>query len=129
MKKTLTIILAVAFVFTALGLAQATSPSELKFPPLKYDPPDPKAFRTGLANGLRAYVQEDRSLGLVNITALVNFGAPLRRPRPRQGSRSSSARRSSAAARRAREGTAIEERIDFLGGSLNFMRRRADLDS
>ena len=89
MKKTLTTILAIAFVFVALGLGQATRPSDLKYPPLKYDPPDPKAFRTEFAGGLRAYVQEDHALGLVNITASVNFGALDFPPRTRPGSPSS----------------------------------------
>ena len=60
MKKTIIAILALAFVCSGLGLAQAKHPSELTYPALKYEPPDPKAFRTVYAGGLRAYVQEDR---------------------------------------------------------------------
>ncbi len=120
MKKALTTILAVTFVFAALGLAQATRPSELKYPPLKYDPPDPKAFRTDLANGLRAYIQEDRSLGLVNITALVNWGA-LDVPKAKSGLSQLLSGTLIRGGTKAREGSAIEERIDFLGGTLNFM--------
>ena len=120
MKKALTTILAVTLVFTALGLAQATRPSELKYPPLKYDPPDPKAFRTELANGLRAYIQEDRSLGLVNMTALVNWGA-LDVPKPKTGLSQLFGATLIRGGTKTREGSAIEDRIDFLGGTLNFM--------
>src|SRR4030042_202046 len=74
MKKIVMTILALAFVCVGLGLGQAKHPSELKYPSLKYEPPDPKAFRVEYAGGLRAYVQEDRSLPLFNITAIVNCG-------------------------------------------------------
>ena len=74
MRKTFSAILLLAFVCVVLGFGQAKHPSELRYPPLKYEPPDPKAFRTEYANGLRAYIQEDHSLPLFNITALVNFG-------------------------------------------------------
>jgi predicted Zn-dependent peptidase len=120
MKKALTTILAVTFVFAALGLSQATRPSELKYPPLKYEPPDPKTFRTELGNGLRAYIQEDRSLPLVNVSALINFGS-FDIPKDKTGLSQLLAASLIRGGTKSREGSAIEERIDFLGGTLNFM--------
>jgi len=120
MKKTLTTILAIAFVVVASGLGQATRPSDLKYPPLKYDPPDPKAFRTEFAGGLRGYVQEDHSLGLVNISALINFGA-LDVPKDKTGLSQLLGGTIIRGGTKTKEGSAIEERIDFLGGTLNFM--------
>ena len=120
MKKTLTTILAVMFVFPALGLAQAARPSDLKYPPLKYEPPDPKAFRTELLNGLRAYIQEDRSLGLVNVSALVNFGS-LDIPKDKAGLAQLLGGTLIRGGTKTTEGPVIEERIDFLGGTLNFL--------
>jgi predicted Zn-dependent peptidase len=120
MKKTLTTILAIAFLFVSLGLGQATRPSELKYPPLKYEPPDPKAFRTEFASGLRAYVQEDHSLPLVNITALVNFGS-LYVPQDKAGLSQLLGGTLIRGGTKTKDGTAVEERIDFLGGTLNFM--------
>jgi zinc protease len=119
MKKTLTTILAIAFVFASQGLAQATRPSELKFQPLKYEPPDPKAFRTEYANGLRAYVQEDHALPLFNITALVNFGG-LDIAKEKTGLDNVFSDQLIKGGTKTREGSAIEDRIDFLGGSLSF---------
>ena len=119
MKKTLTTILAIAFVFASLVLAQATRPSELKFQPLKYEPPDPKAFRTEYANGLRAYVQEDHSLPLFNITALINYGG-LYEPKDKTGLDNVFGDQLIKGGTKTREGSAIEDRIDFLGGTLNF---------
>jgi len=120
MKKTLTAILAIAFVFVSLGLGQATRPSELKYAALKYEPPDPKAFRTEFANGLRAYVQEDHSLPLFNIMALINFGN-IYVSKDKTGLAGSMSETLIKGGTKTREGAAIEERIDFLGGTLNFM--------
>jgi zinc protease len=119
MKKTLTTILAISLVFVSLGLSQATRPSDLKYPPLKYEPPSPSAFRTDLGNGLRAYVQEDHSLPLFNITALVNFGS-LDVPKDKTGLAELMSGTLIKGGTKTKDGSAIEDRIDFLGGSLNF---------
>jgi zinc protease len=119
MKKTIIAILALTFVFAGLGLAQAKHPSELKYPALKYDPPDPKAFRTVYAGGIRAYVQEDRSLPLFNITAIFNCG-DLYVPKDKAGLGTVLGDQLIKGGTKTREGSTIEDRIDFLGGSLNF---------
>jgi zinc protease len=119
MKKTLTILLAIGFLCVSLGLAQAQKPSDLKFTPLKYDPPDPKAFRTLFANGLRGYIEEDHNLPLINISAMVNFGG-LYLSKDKQGLDSVMSGTMIRGGTKTKEGTAIEERIDFLGGSLGF---------
>jgi zinc protease len=119
MKKTIIAILALSFLCGGLGLAQAKHPSELKYPPLKYDPPDPKAFRTVCAGGLRAYVQEDRDLPLFNITAIINCG-DLNIPKEKAGLGTVLGDQLIKGGTGTREGSAIQERLDFLGGSLNF---------
>jgi predicted Zn-dependent peptidase len=119
MKRNVTAILALTFVCVGLGLGQAKHPSELKYPSLKYDPPDPKAFRAEYAGGLRAYVQEDRSLPLFNITAIVNCGG-LYAPKEKAGLDTVLGDQLIKGGTKTRDGAAIEERIDFLGGSLNF---------
>ncbi|NTV80566.1 MAG: insulinase family protein, partial [Candidatus Aminicenantes bacterium] len=120
MKKMTIAVLLLAFVCAGLGLGQARHPSELKYPGLKYDPPDPKAFRTAYAGGLRAYVQEDRSLPLYHISAVVNCG-DLYLPKEKAGLGRILGDQLIKGGTKTREGSAIEERIDFLGGSLNFM--------
>jgi predicted Zn-dependent peptidase len=120
MKKTIIAILALTVLCSGLGLAQAKHPSELKYPALKYEPPDPKAFRTVYAGGLRAYVQEDRSLPLFNITALINCG-DLYVPKDKTGLGTVLGDQLIKGGTTTREGSAIEDRIDFLGGTLNFM--------
>ncbi len=120
MRKTLSAVLLIAFVGVVLGFGQAKHPSELRYSPLKYDPPDPKTFRTEYANGLRAYIQEDHSLPLINITALINCGG-LYVPKEKTGLDRALSDLLIRGGTKTRDGEAIEERIDFLGGSLNFM--------
>jgi zinc protease len=120
MKKTIIAILALTFLCAGLGLAQAKHPSELKYPALKYEPPDPKAFRTVYAGGLRAYVQEDHSLPLFNITAIIN-GGELYIPKDKTGLGRVLGDQLIKGGTAAKEGSVIEDRIDFLGGTLNFM--------
>jgi len=119
MKRTIIAILALTFICAALGLAQAKRPADLTYPPLKYEPPDPKAFRVMYAGGLRAYVQEDKSLPLFNITAVINCG-DLYVPKDKAGLGTVLGDQLIKGGTTTREGSAIEDRIDFLGGSLNF---------
>ncbi len=119
MKKILTLALVLGSVFATTGLSQVRHPSELRYPPLRYEPPDPKDFRVVLANGLRGYLQEDHSLPLFNISATVNFGG-LYVPKDKQGLESVLSETLIKGGTKSRQGSAIEERIDFLGGALNF---------
>ncbi len=119
MKKTLSLIFAVSLLLAATGLAQVQKPSDLKYPVLKYDPPDPKAFRSVLANGLRAYIQEDRALPMVSLSAIVHFGG-LYVPDGKEGLESLMSGTMIRGGTKTKDGTVIEERIDFLGGSLGF---------
>jgi zinc protease len=116
--------LALIVIFGCLGLtagfAQVEKPSDLKYPALKYEPPDPKAFRTGFANGLRGYVQEDHSLPVVNLSATINYGQ-LYDAKEKVGLGQLLGATLIKGGTKSKAGNIIEERIDFLGGSLNFM--------
>jgi zinc protease len=120
MRRTLCLIIAMGFLALTAGFAQVQKPSDLKYPGLKFEPPDPKTFRTAFANGLRGYVQEDHSLPVVNITALVNFGQ-LYDAKDKVGLGELAGATLIKGGTKAKTGNAIEDRIDFLGGSLNFM--------
>jgi zinc protease len=119
MKKTLILTLVIGFLFALPAPGQVRHPSELKFPPLKYEPPDPKDYRVLFANGLRGYLQEDHSLPIFNISAHVDFG-DLYIPRDKKGLDAVMSDVLIKGGTKSKEGSAIEERIDFLGGSLNF---------
>ena len=126
MNKKIALLLAVVLCLGAAAAGQVQKPSELKYPPLQYEPPDPAAFRSVGASGLRAYVQEDRSLPLFNISALVNFGN-LYVPKEKEGLGAVMSRTLIPGGTRTVEGSAIEERIDFLGGTLFFIGRASGL--
>ncbi|MFZ2053409.1 MAG: pitrilysin family protein [Candidatus Aminicenantales bacterium] len=119
MKKTICLIAALCVLGLGSGFGQAAKPSDLKFPPLKFEPPDPKANRLQLGNGLRAYIQEDHSLPLFTISALVNFG-DLYVSQEKTGLGGVMGDTLIKGGTKTMGGEAIEERIDFLGGSLSF---------
>ncbi len=122
MKKTviLIIILLVATFFAGTINAQApTRPEDLKFPPLKFDPPKPQDYRVVFANGLRGYLREERSLPIVNITAIINTGW-LYVSKEKAGLAQIFSSVLIKGGTKTRTGQVIEDRIDFLGGSLNF---------
>ncbi len=119
MNKKIALLLAAFLCLGAMAAGQVQSPSELKFPPLQYEPPDPAAFRTTFANGLRGYVQEDHSLPLFTVSALINFG-DLYVPKEKEGLGSLMGQTLVKGGTATRDGDAIEERIDFLGGMINF---------
>lgn len=119
MKKTACLIVGLFVIGLGAGFGQVEKPSDLKFPSLKFEPPDPKAFRTVLANGLRAYIQEDRSLPLVSVSALIHFGN-LYVPKEKTGLGTILGDTLIKGGTKTKEGSVIEERIDFLGGTLSF---------
>ena len=118
MKRSLVFIVLLGLLLTGLGFGQAQKPSDLKFAPLSFNPPDPQAFRTVYAGGLRAYVAEDRNLPIVTGSALIHFGG-LYLPQDKQGLEALLSQTLIRGGTKTREGTAIEERLDFLGGSLS----------
>lgn len=119
MKKTLALVLALGWITVLSGYGQVEKPSDLKFPELKYDPPDPKALRTVFAGGLRGYFQEDRSLPLVNISAAFDFGR-LYDSADKAGLAELLSASLIKGGTGSRTGSEIEDRLDFLGGSLSF---------
>ena len=119
MKKTIIFALVGAALIGGLAFGQAQKPSDLKYPPLTYTPPDPAAFKTSFAGGLRGFVQEDHSLPLVNVTAHINFGG-LYLPKDKQGLSGLMSAAFIQGGTKTKEGTAIQERLDFLGATLGF---------
>ena len=49
-------------------------PEKLTYPPLDYEPPNPKTFRVELKSGPVAYVATDRELPLVNVSIYIRAG-------------------------------------------------------
>jgi zinc protease len=120
MRRKLILAFLFGLVLTSLALAQIKRPEELTFPPLKFEPPDPRQFRLSLTQGLRAYLQEDHSLPLVNLQAIIHCG-DLYVPKDKAGLGSLFQQTLIKGGTKTREGSVIEDRLDFLGASLNFM--------
>lgn len=121
MKNLKAMFLLILLVLSSASLvtAQVNKPEELKFPPLKFEPPNPANFRVVLANGLRAYIREERELPIVNINAIINTGG-LYVPKDKAGLDDLLSECLIKGGTKTRTGQEIEERIDFLGGTLNF---------
>jgi len=119
MRKTITILFLVVLLFVPQGCDQVKKPADLKYPALQYDPPDPADFRLEFANGLRGYIQEDTRLPLFNISAIINFGS-LYVPKNKKGLTSIMSQTMIKGGTITREGSDIEDRINFIGGGLSF---------
>jgi predicted Zn-dependent peptidase len=119
MKRTLFLVLALGFLSFSSAYGQAERPSDLKFPELTYNPPDPKALRTVFAGGLRGFILEDGSLPLVNVSAVLDFGR-LHDPEGKAGLAELLAASLIKGGTRTRTGPEIEDRLDFLGAALTF---------
>ncbi len=92
-------------------------PDQLRFPPLRYEPPKAADYRLKLRNGVVAYLVPDRSLPLVNVHVLMRLGPDLDPP-GKEGlaammvellTRSGTARMTAAQ---------LEDRVNFLGAQL-----------
>ncbi len=62
----------------------ADSPASLSFKPLDWHVPRGEPFKTVLADGLTAYIAEDKALPLISITGYVRYGQ-LNDPRGKEG--------------------------------------------
>lgn len=94
-------------------------PADLAFPPLAFEAPDPDAFRTVVGATTPAYLMEDHSLPQFSLTALIHFG-DLYTPAGQEGLGSLMSGSLISGGTSSRTGEAIEERLEFLGGSLSF---------
>ncbi len=119
MKKCLIFAVLIVVSFPSFVFSQVTRPEDLKFPLLKYEPPHPSSFRVVLGAGLRGYFREERSLPLVNIRALIHCGS-LYVPKEKAGLDSLLSECLIKGGTKTKTGSTIEERVDFLGGTLNF---------
>ena len=93
-------------------------PEKIQFPPLKYEPPDPKEYRLQLAAGPVAYIASDRELPLVNLTILVRTGDYLE-PEGKEGLTDLVGYLLTAGGTKSRSAEDFEERLAFLAANLN----------
>lgn len=93
-------------------------PEKLKFPPLKYEPPNPADYRTMLKNGTVAYVVPDHELPLVNIRIYVHTGDYVV-PKGKEGLAALTGYLLSHGGTKSMTAEALEERLALLAASLS----------
>ena len=93
-------------------------PDKLLFAPIAFTPPDPRAHRVVLKNGMVVYIAEDHTLPLVNISLIVRTGGYLE-PAGKAGLASltgSQIRRGGSVSLTAEQ---LDERLDFLAANVS----------
>ena len=93
-------------------------PEKLTFPPLQYEPPDPKEYRVQLKSGPIAYVVPDRELPLVNINIYVRTGEYVE-PEGKEGTGELMGYLLARGGTKSKTAEAMEERLAFLAAQLN----------
>jgi predicted Zn-dependent peptidase len=98
--------------------AQGPRPEDFNFARLEYAPPNPADFRTELPNGLVVYIAEDHDIPWFDATLLVKTG-PFLEPRDKLGVESLTEDIMREGGTTAMTGEEIDERMDFLAGSVS----------
>ncbi len=93
-------------------------PADLKFAPLSYTPPKRERYRHVLSNGVVVYAVEDRSLPLINVSALVRTGAYLE-PAGKEGLASLTGSQMRAGGTTTKTAEQFDEAADFLAAAIN----------
>lgn len=92
-----------------------THPSTLKYPELRFTPPEP--VKRTLPNGMTLYLMEDRELPLLNVQAYVKTGS-IYDPAGKTGTAELTATVMRTGGSEKLDGDAIDEKLEFVGGEL-----------
>jgi len=109
--------LACVVAISAGAASVPNRPEEIKFPPLAYEPPDPKEFRVQLKSGPVAYIAADRELPLVNVTIFVRTGDYVE-PQGKEGLTDLASYLLVRGGTKSRTAEELEERLAFLAAEL-----------
>lgn len=93
-------------------------PEKIQFPPLAYEPPDPREYRVPLKTGPVAYIVQDRELPLVNVVIYVRTGSYLE-PSGKEGLADLTGYLLARGGTQSRTAEELEERLAFLAANLN----------
>jgi zinc protease len=95
-----------------------THPDQLKYPQLVYNPPKRAQYRQTLANGVVAYMVEDHTLPLINISVLVRTGDYLE-PKGKEGLASVTGSQIRAGGTTGKKAEDFDEAADFLAAAIS----------
>lgn len=94
-------------------------PDKLKYPPLKFDVPDPAKMRTLLSTGTPAYLIEDPALPIVDLRIFIR-GGQFGDPPGKAGAADLTADLMRTGGTTTRDPNAVDEEIDFLAANVSF---------
>ena len=110
--------LTLTLILPACRHAVVDRPEKLTFAPLRYEPPNPEAYRVPLKSGPVAYVVPDRTLPLVTISLLIRTGSYLD-PVGKEGLADFAGYLLTRGGTQSKTAEAFEERLAFLAASLS----------
>ena len=103
---------------SGLQAPQGPRPEQFTYPPLNFKPPKPAEFRTKLGNGLVVYIAEDHEIPWFTASLLVRTG-PFLEPKAKLGLDGLTTAIMRAGGSATMTGEQINERMDFLAGSVS----------
>jgi predicted Zn-dependent peptidase len=109
--------LALALPLLASAQEIPKSPELLRFEPIVFEPPEARAHRVVLKGGIVAFVREDRTLPLVNISLQVRTGSWLE-PEGKEGLAALTGAQMRRGGTRDLSAEALDERLDFLAAQV-----------
>ena len=120
--KAFSLVLAVsALAACEAGSRDGPRPEDFTYEPLEFTPPNPADFRTELSNGLVVYLAEDHEIPWFDASLLVRDG-PFLEPANKIGLASLTERLIREGGTTSMTGEEIDERMDFLAGSVSATR-------
>ncbi|MFC1791284.1 M16 family metallopeptidase [Gemmatimonadota bacterium] len=125
-KRLASLSLALLLVVVAVYACDAGSrngprPEDFTYAPLEFTPPNPADFRTELSNGLVVYIAEDHEIPWVDASLMVRTG-PFLEPPNKLGVASLTSGLIREGGTTSMTGEEIDERMDFLAGSVSATR-------
>ena len=117
MTRALAILLLVLASLEAIAQAIPASPEALAFEPIVFHPPRAKDHRVVLGGGIVAFIKEDRTLPLVNVTVQVRTGRWLE-PEAKEGLVALVGSQMRRGGTRSLSAEALDERLDFLAAQI-----------
>ena len=103
------------------GSRNGPRPEDFTYEPLEFTPPSPDSFRTQLSNGLVVYIAEDHEIPWFDASLMVRDG-PFLEPSNKTGLASLTERLIREGGTTSMTGEEIDERMDFLAGSVSATR-------
>jgi len=111
-------ILIILISFSISYSQKVSHPSQLKFKPLKFEPPDPLDYRIQLNNGMIIYIKEDHKLPLFQLNAYIRAGS-IYDPKDKIGLAELTGSLMRTGGTKNMSGDEIDETLDFIAANIN----------